>query len=126
VLDFNINKGRFSNLMSLAFGFYAGLNMIAFIVIFFFLPETKYVFTFCPEEYKANWLTISFTRQRTLEELDYTFGVPTRRHVAYQARTWLPWFIRRYLFLQGKAQLEPLYHLEGFSGGTAVEYMGAH
>jgi hypothetical protein len=27
-----------------AFGFYAGLNMLAFVVIFFALPETKYVY----------------------------------------------------------------------------------
>jgi hypothetical protein len=26
-----------------AFGFYAGLNMLAFVIIFFFLPETKFV-----------------------------------------------------------------------------------
>ncbi|KAE8446528.1 hypothetical protein EG329_011860 [Mollisiaceae sp. DMI_Dod_QoI] len=78
-----------------AFGFYAGLNMLAFVIIFFFLPETK---------------------QRTLEELDYIFGVPTRRHAAYYGGTWLPWAVKRYLLFQGKARLEPLYHLEGFDG----------
>ncbi|OBT78407.1 hypothetical protein VF21_02177 [Pseudogymnoascus sp. 05NY08] len=88
-----------------AFGFYAGLNMVAFVIIFFFLPETK---------------------QRTLEELDYIFGVPTRRHAAYQTRTWLPWFIKRYILFQSNARLEPLYHLEGFSGGTTVEVMAIH
>ncbi|KAH6887015.1 membrane transporter D1 [Thelonectria olida] len=74
-----------------AFGFYAGLNLVAFFVIFFIIPETK---------------------QRTLEELDYIFGVPTRRHAAYQIRTWLPWWIKRYVLLQKDAKLEPLYHLE--------------
>ncbi|KAL3421500.1 sugar transporter [Phlyctema vagabunda] len=88
-----------------AFGFYAGLNMTAFILVFFFLPETK---------------------QRTLEELDYVFGVPTRRHAAYQTRTWLPWFVKRYMLLQSKAKLESLYSFEGFSGGTEVEYGGFH
>ncbi|KUJ17644.1 uncharacterized protein LY89DRAFT_733479 [Mollisia scopiformis] len=78
-----------------AFGFYAGLNMLAFVIIFFFLPETK---------------------QRTLEELDYIFGVPTRRHAAYYGGTWLPWAVKRYLFFQGKAKIEPLYHIEGFGG----------
>lgn len=48
-------------------------------------------------------------RQRTLEELDYIFGVPTRRHVAYQIRTWLPWAVKRHLFFQRGARLEPLY-----------------
>ncbi|GKT96500.1 sugar transporter [Colletotrichum tofieldiae] len=74
-----------------AFGLYAGLNMLAFVVIFFLIPETK---------------------QRTLEELDYIFGVPTHRHAAYQIWTWLPWFARRYVLLQRNAKLEPLYHLE--------------
>ncbi|WQF82747.1 Putative major facilitator, sugar transporter, major facilitator superfamily [Colletotrichum destructivum] len=74
-----------------AFGLYAGLNMLAFVVIFFLIPETK---------------------QRTLEELDYIFGVPTRRHAAYQVRTWLPWVVRRYVFFERSAKLEPLYHLE--------------
>ena len=100
--------------LPIAFGFYAGLNMVAFVVIFFCLPETKYV---CRISRKSNeWLlTISFPRQRTLEELDYIFGVPTRRHAAYQVRTWLPWFIKRYILFQGNLTLKPLYVLEGFS-----------
>ncbi|KAI7109191.1 MFS transporter [Hortaea werneckii] len=71
-----------------AFGFYAGLNMVAFLVIFFVVPETK---------------------KRTLEELDFVFGVPTTKHAAYQLRVWLPWWIRRYIFWQRRAVLESLY-----------------
>ncbi|CAK7213467.1 hypothetical protein SBRCBS47491_001809 [Sporothrix bragantina] len=81
-----------------AFGFYAGLNVIAFLVIFVLIPETK---------------------QRTLEELDYIFGVPTRRHAAYQLRVYLPWFIKRYVFFQRDAKLEPLYQLQGVVGASA-------
>jgi hypothetical protein len=85
-----------------AFAFYAGLNMLAFVLIFFLVPETK---------------------QRTLEELDFIFGVPSRRHMAYQIREWLPWWIKRYVFFQRSAKLEPLYHLEGVgnsgTGGVA-------
>jgi hypothetical protein len=74
------------------FGFYAGLNIVAFFLIFFFLPETK---------------------QRTLEELDYVrvrevrhsrisftdtwskvFGVPTRQHAAFQVGKQFPWWFR--------------------------------
>jgi hypothetical protein len=40
-----------------AFGMYAGFNLTAFCMIFFLVPETK---------------------QRTLEELDYVFALPTR------------------------------------------------
>jgi len=80
--------------------------MLAFVIIFFFLPETK---------------------QRTLEELDYIFGVPTRRHASYYGFTWLPWAVKKYLLFQGKVNLEPLYHLEGFEGeGTAVPVGAIH
>ncbi|KAI7258041.1 MFS transporter [Hortaea werneckii] len=71
-----------------AFGFYAGLNVVAFLVIFFVVPETK---------------------KRTLEELDFVFGVPTTKHAAYQLKVWLPWWIRRYVFWQRRAVLEPFY-----------------
>lgn len=56
-----------------AFGFYSAMNIIALILIFLFLPETK---------------------QRTLEELDYVFGVPTTVHANYQLKTVLPWWIK--------------------------------
>ncbi|XXH02827.1 hypothetical protein Hte_009214 [Hypoxylon texense] len=77
-----------------AFGLYAGLNMVAFIGIFFIVPET---------------------RQRTLEELDFIFAVPTSKHVVYQIKTWLPWWVKRYIFFQRGAILKPLYQLEGYS-----------
>ncbi|KAJ5117416.1 hypothetical protein N7448_011048 [Penicillium atrosanguineum] len=75
-----------------AFGFYAALNVLIFVVIFFVVPETM---------------------QRTLEELDYTFSVPIHLHARYQIGTWLPWFVRKYIFFQRSAKLEPLYRLEG-------------
>lgn len=71
-----------------AFGFYAGLNIIAFVLIFLFLPETK---------------------QRSLEELDYVFGVPTRTHARYQLTQVLPWWIRRYIFGRKGAVCPELY-----------------
>ncbi|KXS93912.1 hypothetical protein AC578_1858 [Pseudocercospora eumusae] len=75
-----------------AFGFYAGLNVLAFVVIFFIVPETK---------------------QLSLEELDYVFGVPTSRHAAYMVRTWLPWWIRRWVLWKRDEKLVPLYQREG-------------
>ncbi|APA16016.1 hypothetical protein sscle_16g107860 [Sclerotinia sclerotiorum 1980 UF-70] len=73
------------------FGFYAGLNLLAFALIFFFLPETK---------------------QRTLEELDYVFAVPTRTHAKFQIREQFPWWARKYL-LRRKGEPEPqLYRFE--------------
>lgn len=73
------------------FGFYAGLNILAFFMLFFFLPETK---------------------QKTLEELDYVFGVPTRKHAAFQAGEQFPWWFKKYI-MQRKGLVEPqLYHFE--------------
>ncbi|MDI1489628.1 MAG: hypothetical protein OHK93_000825 [Ramalina farinacea] len=74
-----------------AFAFYAGLNVTAFILIFLFVPETK---------------------QRTLEELDYVFAVPTRKHAGYQITKAAPWWFKRYVLCNKRAKLEPLYHFD--------------
>jgi sugar porter (SP) family MFS transporter len=74
-----------------AFGFYAGLNVIAFWMIFLWVPETK---------------------QRTLEELDYIFGVPTKRFIKYNTSKSIPWFIQRWVLLNKNAKLEPLYQFD--------------
>ncbi|KAI7287072.1 MFS transporter [Hortaea werneckii] len=73
------------------FGFYAGLNVLAFFMILFFLPETK---------------------QRTLEELDYVFGVSTRKHAAFELNEQIPWWFGKWI-LRRKGQPEPqLYHFQ--------------
>jgi len=74
-----------------AFGFYAGLNVCAFVMIFFFVPETK---------------------QRTLEELDYIFAVPTSKFCAYQTGKAAPWWFKRWVLFQKDAKLEPLYDMD--------------
>lgn len=73
-----------------SFGFYAGLNAIAFLLIFSFLPETK---------------------ERSLEELDYVFAVPTRQHAGYQWGQVLPWWCKRWVLFQKSAVCPELYHL---------------
>lgn len=73
-----------------AFGFYAGLNAVTFFLIFFFLPETK---------------------QRSLEELDYVFGVSTRAFAWHKLTEVTPWFIRRYVFMRKDAVCRDLYQL---------------
>ncbi|KAF2152420.1 hypothetical protein K461DRAFT_256293 [Myriangium duriaei CBS 260.36] len=74
-----------------AFGFYAGLNVTAFVMIFFLMPETK---------------------QRTLEELDYVFAVPTATHAKYQANTFAPYWVKRYILQQKNTTLKPLYQFD--------------
>ncbi|KAJ5918825.1 hypothetical protein N7454_009969 [Penicillium verhagenii] len=76
-----------------AFGFYAGLNITALIMIFLWVPETK---------------------QRTLEELDYIFAVPTRVHMHYQVFKALPWWIQHYIFRRD-VHLEPLYTFDNLA-----------
>ncbi|KPI43700.1 Polyol transporter 5 [Cyphellophora attinorum] len=75
-----------------AFGFYAALNVTALVMIFLWVPETK---------------------QRTLEELDYIFAVPTRTHMKYQCFTVLPWWFKRYIMRNKDAVCPPLYTFEG-------------
>jgi hypothetical protein len=69
VLVFPMLMHRIGTTGSLAI--FAGLNVVAFFLVYLFVPET---------------------RRRTLEELQYTFDLPTRLHVDYRAH-----YIRQYL-----------------------------
>ena len=60
------------------------------------------------------------TKQRTLEELDYVFAVPTSKHISYQAKVFLPYWIRRYVFFQ-KVELQPLYNFDEVESITVFE-----
>ncbi|KAL8940131.1 MAG: hypothetical protein Q9216_002985 [Gyalolechia sp. 2 TL-2023] len=62
-----------------AFGFYAGLNLIAWFMVFAFVRETK---------------------QLTLEELDQVFSVPTSKFINHELKVWLPYFIKRHILRQ--------------------------
>lgn len=74
-----------------AFGLYAGFNVVAFIMIFLWVPETM---------------------QRTLEELDYVFAVPVRTFMKYQITVALPWWFKKYVFFQWNATKPPLYEFD--------------
>lgn len=84
-----------------AFGFYAALNILALILIFLFLPETK---------------------QRSLEELDYVFAVPTRTHAHYQLMQVLPWWFKRYVLFKKGAPCPELYKFD--TAGSESERYG--
>nr|POE74324.1 polyol transporter 5 [Quercus suber] len=60
-----------------AFGFYAGLNLLAWFMIFCFVRETK---------------------QLTLEEIDQVFSVPTSQYLRHEGTVWLPYFIKHHIF----------------------------
>ena len=71
--------------------------MTALVLIFHFVPETK---------------------QRTLEELDYIFAVPTKLFIKYQHTKALPWWFKRYVLQRKGVQLEPLYQFAGVEKST--------
>jgi sugar porter (SP) family MFS transporter len=73
------------------FMFYAGFNLVALVLIFLFLPETK---------------------QRTLEELDYIFAVPVQVFAKYQVAHTLPFWCKRWVLMDKTATLAPLYQLD--------------
>ncbi|KAK0554663.1 hypothetical protein OC846_001997 [Tilletia horrida] len=69
--------------------FYAGLNMVAFCLLFCFMPETK---------------------QLSLEELDAVFNVPTSKFLKHNFGEVLPWFLKGGLFRKSVPKPEPLMH----------------
>ncbi|KAJ3481748.1 hypothetical protein NLI96_g7449 [Meripilus lineatus] len=77
-----------------AFGWYAAWNIVGFVLILLFVPETKAL---------------------SLEELDQVFSVPTHVHAAYQLKA-LPHNIKKYIFRMKVEDLPPLYDHEGVIG----------
>jgi hypothetical protein len=65
------------------------------------------------------FLWVPETKQRTLEELDYIFAVPTRVHMKYQVTKALPYWFKRYIFRQNVV-LEPLYKFDSIATGAEV------
>ncbi|KAI5450673.1 hypothetical protein NCC49_002930 [Naganishia albida] len=70
-----------------AFGFYAGLNAVAFFMIYCFVPETKAL---------------------SLEELDAVFEVPTGAYIKYQSKEVVPYWFQRNIKRNKSAQLQPM------------------
>ena len=70
-----------------AFGFYAAWNVVGFMLVLLFLPETK---------------------ELTLEELDEVFGVSLRKHSAYRLKEF-GYKINKYVLRRNMKPLEPFY-----------------
>lgn len=71
-----------------AFGFYAGLNLVAWLLIFCFVRETK---------------------QLTLEEIDSVFAIPTKKFLHYEITQSVPYFWKRHFFRQQVAKPPPIF-----------------
>jgi len=75
-----------------AFGFYAGLNMVAFVLIYFFVPETA---------------------RYTLEELDAVFSIPHAKFIKHNNTKVLPyWFKTTILRKKNLQRPAPLVQLD--------------
>ncbi|PWZ03782.1 hypothetical protein BCV70DRAFT_154200 [Testicularia cyperi] len=75
-----------------AFCFYAGLNVIAFVLIYLFVPETA---------------------QFTLEELDAVFSIPHEKFISHQNKKVLPYWFRTQILRQKHLERpEPLIRLD--------------
>jgi len=70
-----------------AFTVYAVLNIVAFVLVFLFVPET---------------------RMKTLDELDHVFSISTRRFMRYQLMEYIPWWTRWYVLRRRKTELSAL------------------
>ncbi|KAI4157598.1 MAG: hypothetical protein LQ342_008168 [Letrouitia transgressa] len=71
-------------------GLFAGLDAFALIMVWLFVPGTE--------------------RQiATMEEMNYVFGVTTRRHMDYQVNQVAPWCYDHYIRRRKKNDLPPLY-----------------
>jgi hypothetical protein len=73
-------------------GVFAGLDAVAFVLVWLLVPGTAEV--------------------TTLEEMNYVFGVPTKRHIQYQIYTVLPWIRDCILHPRRAVQPDPLYQWE--------------
>ena len=69
-------------------GIFTGFNVLSLILIFFFVPETAGASLGQDESNHLNFIS--------LEELNYIFGVTTRKHIDYQVREVLPWALRMF------------------------------
>jgi hypothetical protein len=60
------------------------------------------------------------TKQRTLEELDYIFAVPTRTHMRYQVTQNLPWWFNTYILRRRGLSKPVLYKLGNLPPSPSV------
>ncbi|KAK4560641.1 hypothetical protein LTR86_005219 [Recurvomyces mirabilis] len=80
-------------------GIFAGLNVVAFVLVFFFVRETAGA--------AVGGHDFGTMVSVSLEELNYIFGVSTRKHAIYQWRTVLPWAWRYYIIRDKTCQDQP-------------------
>ena len=98
------------------FGFYAGLNVCAFklVMIFFFLPGThiSFIYYIVVVVFLQFFFIICYRNETTnSRRTRLRFRCPSITTCSYQAKTFLPYWIKRYIFFQN-VELEPLYNFD--------------
>ncbi|KAI1472691.1 uncharacterized protein F4812DRAFT_21467 [Daldinia caldariorum] len=86
-------------------GLFSGLNLLAFVLVFLFVEETK---------------------RRSLEDLDLVFAVRKRDFVRHQVARYLPWFFRRYVL--GRDEDKPSLYVDLIWNGprtTTATHVGS-
>ncbi|KAJ7130231.1 hypothetical protein C8R44DRAFT_872058 [Mycena epipterygia] len=111
----------------------ARVPLIAFFIYLFaafYSPgEGPVPFTYSAEVFPLTHREMGMipeTKQRTLEELDYVFGVPTSTHASYQLNKSLPYFVKRWILRRKDATLEPLYNFDEVESITVWEKGAGH
>lgn len=66
-------------------GFFSFLNVVAFVMVFLLVEETK---------------------RQSLEDLDLVFAVSKRKFMSFKVQQYGPWWIRRYILGQHRPQPE--------------------
>ena len=102
-----------------AFGFYAAMNALAFVMIFLWLPETKQRSLegkswLQPQHPKFSPVTKTFT-DCEYTELDYIFAVPTRKHMNYQVTKVAPYWIKTQILRRKGLTPPTLYNFDSLS-----------
>ena len=96
------------------FGFYARLNVCALVMIFFFLSGThiSFIYYIVVVVFLQFFFIICYRNETTnSRRTRLRFRCPSITTCSYQAKTFLPYWIKRYIFFQN-VELEPLYNFD--------------
>ena len=104
-----------------AFGFYAAMNAVAFVMIFLWLPETKQRSLEGTSPPFRLPTIIQASSLTSMTELDYVFAVPTKTHMKYQVSTVAPYWIKTQIFRRKGLTPPQLYKFDDFTGGGPRE-----
>ena len=82
-------------LKTLLVGFYAGLNLIAWFMVFCFVRETKQL-TLEELDRKQNLAPLRAIHLVLTSHIE-VFSVPTKKYISHELTVWLPYFIKRHI-----------------------------